>query len=717
MMDLTTEYGQRCIVVDDEQSLHGMVRYLRQKQAEGALIGFDTEATGTLPERARLVGMSFAASRKAGFYIPVGHVFGQQLELQPVLDAIRPIVEGPGITCQGGKYDIRMMRKYGVEVALASDSQSLTRLTGEVEHGIGLKPSVKRMYDEEVTEYTDVVGPGQTFADVEITEAAKYAVPDAINCLRLTLDAEIPVPDMLRDTEIEMMRMAADMEDHGVPIDPEYVREQIEIGRAMAKLLEEEAIAALATLAQRRGNRLPPQLNLNSSKQLQHVLFELCGLPVIKRSKKTGNPSAAKDVLERLAKTHGPVDKIARFRSCESAIERLEGFVEWAVEEPPRPGWWLHAGLRPTGTATGRWSSGDPVNLQNIPKKGKPYVAGQHTWEFQPRNAITAPEGFYIVSADYSQIELRVATGESGCAAWHKAFRERLDIHRVTAAAAYGIPFESVTNRQRDDGKTLNFTMLYGAEADTIADRIEGGGDKEEAERLRQAFWAGLPEVRAWADSVEAGCRKRHYVETHFGRRRWLRDVADHKAWVRRKALREAVNTVVQGTAADILKIGMRRQRPVEKRLGTPLMLVVHDQYVWLVPVSMSPREFCLTMDPVINFQISGYPEIISDYGIGQRLGSLTYYDPEDVPDRLDDVRERQAAERVTTIVLRLDREITRREWSALSRLVERHPGDNRLRLECGQGTVGIPATTGLGLADALLLQAEVAGLELVAEA
>lgn len=723
MIEAFTESGLRCIVVDDLATLERMVTFLEAVQAKDRWVGFDTETTSRFVPRAELVGLSFAVSAKEGFYIPVGHDYGEQLDWPTVASYIKGVLVGPGITCANGKFDIRVMRKAGLELRLSGDSMSVTRLLGEVEYGVGLKPTIKRFYGEEVTEFTDVVPraqkgkPQPTFAQVEITEAAKYAVPDAVNCWRLTVDGLARLPQeakaLLVDLEFEVMRLAADQEDHGLPVDAAFVNAEIEAGRVIEQQLYHEAIQELDRLAAARGKSLPTPaggVNLNSTPQLQEILFDICGLPVVKKTKPSkkfplGQPSADASVLEKLAARYGPVDKIARYRSAQTSIGRFEEFLEYGVE---RDGWlFTHASLNPTGTATGRYSGSAP-NTQNLPKFKTVYETGVGTWAFKLRDAVCVPPGHGMVSADYSQIELRVAAGLSGCRAWVDAYARGDDLHRVTAAAALGIPFESVTEEQRQIGKALNFSMLYGAQAANVAEQL--GISVELAQQFIDGFWSGLPEVASWVAATEAFCRKNGWTATHFGRRRMAPDVYDSRRGIAAKALREAVNLPVQGTAADVLKIALSRQWEEMRAMDAMAFMLVHDQIVWMVPQSVTPAEFCERIRKRVEVQIPGFPEIVVDFGVGQRLGSLVEYKGRPVPDRWEDVvaEEREAA--IPQLEVVIEREITKVELGALKELVLEHPGEARVRLICAQGEFALKEGTALGVQDRLRWQAAVAG-------
>jgi DNA polymerase-1 len=697
----------RSVLVDTPELLARMVAYLSARQREGSWIGFDTEATSTRPEVARLVGMSFAGERAGGFYVPVGHDFGKQVPKAQALAAVAPLLAGPHVVCHGGKYDVRLMRREGVEVALAMDSLSIVRLLGEVEYGVGLKPTIERFYGEPIIEFDDVVAANTTIAQTEIEVALPYAVQDAVYAWRLTVDG-IPklskaVRDFLLRVEVEAMRHAAEIEDLGTPVDRDWIEGQIAIGHQIIELLRRESIEGLQALAAQRGkaDQVPSDLNLNSSAQLSRVLFDVCGLPIIKRSKKTKKPSADKMVIDKLAERHGgPLKKITECRSAQTTVGRLSEFIEFGQEER---GWlWVHGSQNPTGTATGRWSHSEP-NLGNIGKEAHRYTAAGREWEVSLRSAIVAPPGFVIVTADYSQIELRIAAGESGERAWWDAFTNDGDIHTATAAAVFGVVAEQVTKDQRQRGKTLNFSMLYGAQADTISERL--GITKDASERLISGFWAGLPGVRSWVDRVHASVQKLKYVETHFGRRRWLREIDSDEVWVRNGAQRESVNTIIQGTAADILKIGMLRQRPLVQRFGAKVFLTVHDQYVWLVPEMVSPGEFCREAEKLICWEIEGYPRIVCDFSMGRSFGSLVAFKSSaEVPEAFSDVREvqTQRAQRVVTLSIA---SVTKEDARRLKELIASRPGGSLIVLDVAGHEYRV-GTSSLGVSDSIEFKA-----------
>lgn len=610
------------MIVTTPTALNEMVAALQAAD----LVAFDTEGTSDRPEDAELVGVSFATPDGSAWYVPVGHYEGTQLLLADVLDAIAPILQR-GVICHGGKYDIRLLAVYNTPVHLVSDTMAITRLTGEVDYGIGLKDTVKRWLGREATEFKDIVEKGQTAADAPIEAMADYAKADALNTLALYVEGlkRLPqvVQDMLLGVEVRTMELAAAMEEVGLPIERGWVEDQVAKGHAAADELRRQAVVALSAI----NPDVREDLNLRSAPQLQEALFDLCQFPVLATSKKTGKPSANSSVIDRLAKTHPQVRLIADYRSAASLTGRYEEMLTHARQG--YNGWYfIHPSLNPTGTATGRWSSSGP-NAQNLPRTPFRFEGADGTvlWEGKLRDAITAPPGFVIVSADYSQMELRVAAGASREATWLDAFATGTDVHRATAGAVFGKRPDEVTDDERYIGKTLNFSMLFGAQDGKVAELL--GISKVEASRIIGSFWRGLPSVAAWVQRIHARAQRGGFVETMYGRRRYLPDLADGRDWVREKALRESVNTVIQGTAADMLKVGLVRQAETAEEWGAQLFLVVHDQFVWLLPENLRPEGFAAAVDPHICVQLPGLPEIVADYGVGYRLGSLNSFKPE----------------------------------------------------------------------------------------
>ncbi len=687
--NLTYVEGVEVLVPENRAELQTMVDYLLRNKRR--LIGFDTEATSTRPESASIVGMSFAVDDDRCYYVPIGHKAGTNIPLEVVAEVVAPVLQ-ERLCMAGGKYDWHLLKRHGIDIRWGMDSQSMSRLLGEVDYGVGLKPTVARMFSERMIEFGDMVtkakqNKGETFANVEIGLASLYAGPDAIYTRRVVRQAmeemSPTIKTFLMKVEHEVMRIAGEMEYVGTPLDEKFLESKIEAGEAITKTLRLEAIDGLKSVAERRGKSredIPDDLNLNSAQQMQKALFDVCGFKPVKSSKKTGKPSADKQSIEKMAERDPEVDWVRRFRSASSRVRDLRELYDNGIHEG---GWfWIHASLTPTGTSTGRWSGSGP-NLQNMPKFTHKFKSQRSEWSVAVREAVCAPPGWYIVTADYSQIELRVAAGESQCRMWLDAFANGDDVHSASGAAIHNVPIADVTKKQRADGKTFNFALLFGQEVKSTAQQL--GVSVAEAQRMQNAFWSGLPEVKSWIDRIHITVRRQKFVETKFGRRRWLRGIDSDNKWTVLQNLRESVNTVVQGTAADVLKIGLLRQESVAEAMGAKLFLVVHDQYVWLVPERTAPDVFCREMDKVINFGIEGYPEMVSDYGIGRQFNSLVEFAvAADVPPTWDEVfaRENNATNSGSIVSGSLHIEVEdldTQQLVDLTKLVTDHPGSTEV--------------------------------------
>jgi len=416
--------------------------------------------------------------------------------------------------------------------------------------------------------YGELVGRGRSerpFATVPVADAAGYCAADSEMVLRLEAAFRPELEDhellrLLETIELPLIGVLTDMEWRGVRIDLERLGE---IARAFAR--------ELAELERAIYHAAGTEFNINSTPQLRHVLFEKIQLPVQKKTK-TG-PSTDYEVLEQLASQGHEVPRLLiEYRELSKLkstyVDALPGFIN------PRTGR-IHTSFNQTGAATGRLSSSDP-NLQNIPVRTR---RGETI-----RRAFVAPPGSLLLTADYSQIELRLLAHLSGDTAFVQAFEQGGDIHRQTAAIIFGVPQEQVTPDMRARAKTINFGTIYGQGPFALARQL--GISQEDARAFIQAYFTRFAGVRAWLDRTVAEARQRGYVETLFGRRRYIPELKDRNYNIRAFGERTATNSPLQGSAADLIKLAMIGIAGAlkERGLASRMILQVHDELVLEVP-------------------------------------------------------------------------------------------------------------------------------------
>jgi len=542
-----------------------------KKLREAELIAVDTETTSLDPMRARLVGMSFAVRPNEAIYIPLGHDYpgvGRQLDLDTVLEALKPLLEAetPRKVGQHIKYDMNVLSRYGVGVAgVAFDTMLESYVLNSTGSRHDMDSLALKYLGYKTTHYEDVAGKGArqiTFDQVAIEDAGHYAAEDADITLRLhehlwpRLQAEPALARVLCDIEIPLIPVLARMEQAGVLIDGKLLRRQ---GGELAKRMLE---------LEREAHELADQsFNLGSPKQLQQILFEKLGLPVVRKTPK-GQPSTAEDVLNELAGQYELPKVILEHRS----ISKLKSTYTDRLPEQINPETGrVHTSYHQAVAATGRLSSSDP-NLQNIPIRTP---QGRKI-----RKAFVAPPGHLLLAADYSQIELRIMAHLSADEGLLKAFHDGIDVHRATAGEVFGEAYDKVTTEQRRAAKAINFGLMYGMSAFGLARQLDI--NRTQAQEYMDTYFARYPGVRAFMQETREKAREQGYIETLFGRRLYLPDINAGNMQRRQGAERAAINAPMQGTAADIIKIAMiavddwlQSAKP-----GARLIMQVHDELV-----------------------------------------------------------------------------------------------------------------------------------------
>jgi DNA polymerase-1 len=538
------------------------------------LIALDTETTSLDAMQAELVGLSFCTEPGRACYIPVAHDYAgapEQLGRDQVLDKLKPVLEDPHRPKVGQhiKYDMNVLSLYGIAVqGVAFDTMLESYVFNSTGSRHDMDTLALKYLGRKTTKYEDICGKGVKqilFSQVDIETASQYAAEDADITLRLHFHlwpelAKIEAPaSVFRDIEMPLVPVLARMEQTGVLIDGEELGRQ---SREMAKQIAQVEKEAHAAAEQ--------PFNLASPKQLQEILFDKLGLPVIRKTPK-GQPSTAEDVLQELAGQYELPELVLKYRS----LSKLKSTYTDKLPEQinPRTGR-VHTSYHQAVAATGRLSSSDP-NLQNIPIRTR---QGRRI-----REAFVAPEGWLIMACDYSQIELRIMAHLSGDEGLLKAFHEGVDVHRATAGEVFGVPYEEVGGDQRRAAKAINFGLMYGMSAFGLAKQLAIG--RAEAQAYMDTYFLRYPGVQQFMEDTRQKAKDQGYVETLFGRRLYLPDIAASNMQRRQAAERAAINAPMQGTAADIIKRAMISVDGWLQAENPPVRLVmqVHDELVFEV--------------------------------------------------------------------------------------------------------------------------------------
>lgn len=563
------------------------LRELAEKLKSSDLISFDTESTSINPLDADLIGMSFATKPGEAFYVPVSvevssptslfelerkkKTFG--IELETVLEYVKPILENPTIKkCgQNLKYDILLMLKYGVWINGISFDTMVAGYILSPESSHTLEVLAKEYLKYQVIPISQLIGEGRhqrKMSDVPVEKVAEYACEDADITLQLMvkLKDELEKREQLKlceEVEFPLVEVLAHMESSGVKLDTELLRE-------MSKELDR----MLDNLTHDIYNLAGTEFNINSPQQLADVLFKKLKLPPVKTTK-TGY-STDVEVLEELAKEHPIAEKLLEYRQ----IQKLKSTYVDALPKliNPKTGK-VHTSFNQTGTATGRLSSSEP-NLQNIPIRTE--IGREIRKAFIP----SEPDWF-ILSADYSQIELRIMAHLSGDENLISAFRKGLDIHSSTAASVFGVRPEDVNYEMRRKAKEVNFGIIYGISPYGLSQRL--GIPQPEAKRIIETYFQRFPKVKEYIDKTIDDARQKGYVSTLLGRRRYVPDINSRNRTVREFAERTAINMRIQGTAADLIKLAMVRiyNEMKQRKFKSKMILQVHDELVF----DVSPDE------------------------------------------------------------------------------------------------------------------------------
>ncbi|HEZ5047045.1 TPA: DNA polymerase I [Neisseria meningitidis] len=581
---------------------------LLDKLSQADTIGIDTETTSLDAMNASLVGISIAFQAGEAIYIPVGHSLTaapEQIDLQDVLGRLKPHLGNPALKKIGQnlKYDQHVFANYGIALNGIAGDAMLASYIIESHLGHGLDELSERWLGLETITYESLCGKGAKqigFADVAIGQATEYAAQDADFALRLEAHLRAQMDEkqleMYEKMELPVAQVLFEMERVGVQIDrAELARQSAELGAELVKL-EQEAYAAAGQ-----------PFNLNSPKQLQEILFDKMGIPT-KGLKKTakGGISTNEAVLEQLAPDYPLPKIILQNRS----LAKLKSTYTDKLPEmiSPRDNR-VHTTYAQAVAITGRLASNNP-NLQNIPIRT---AEGRRV-----RRAFTAPPGSVIVSADYSQIELRIMAHLSGDKTLIAAFQNGEDVHRRTAAEVFGTAPENVSSEQRRYAKTINFGLIYGMGQYGLAKSL--GIDNLSAKNFIDRYFARYPGVAEYMQRTKEQAAAQGYVETLFGRRLYLPDIRNKNANARAGAERAAINAPMQGTASDLIKRAMIDVRNcLSDGIGSKLVMQVHDELV--LEVVETELDFVKEKLPQIMAKVDGGlldVPLVAEVGVGE---------------------------------------------------------------------------------------------------
>ncbi|MEG9482097.1 DNA polymerase I [Mannheimia sp. HC-2023] len=609
--------------VDTEAKLAAWI----EKLTSANIIAVDTETDSLDSMSANLVGISFALENGEACYIPLGHkqkalpqqadMFGDdeaeteiadelvknQLNLTACLTQLKPILENSAIKKIGQniKYDLTIFANYGIELQAVEFDTMIESYTLNSTGRHNMDDLAYRYLGHKTIPFEELAGKGKnqlTFDKIEIAKAAEYAAEDADVTMKLhqvlwqKLSQEPELVKLFNEIEMPLVSVLSRIERNGVLIDPKKLLTQ------SAEI--EKRLSEVEQLVHTEAGQV---FNLASTKQLQEILFDKLGLPVLKKTPK-GAPSTNEEVLDELAQQGHLVPKLLMEHRGLSKLkstytDKLPQLINAKTGR-------VHTSYNQAVTATGRLSSSDP-NLQNIPIRNE---EGRRI-----RQAFVAREGYKIVAADYSQIELRIMAHLSNDEGMIKAFAEGKDIHRATAAEIFGVALDEVTSEQRRSAKAINFGLIYGMSSFGLSNQL--GIGRAEAQKYMELYFQRYPAVQQFMTDIREVAAEKGYVETLFGRRLYLPDIKSSNAILRKAAERVAINAPMQGTAADIIKVAMIGiDKAIHGDDEIKMIMQVHDELVFEVKADKIEHYSQLIkaeMEKAISLKVP----LIAEVGIG----------------------------------------------------------------------------------------------------
>ena len=564
----------------------------------------DTETTGLQALTVDLVGISFCAHEDVSYYIPCGHKTDEaQLPLDVVIKKLKPILEDPAYKkcLHNAKYDQLVFSSHGIELAgIAMDTLIGSNLIIKEWQSASLKNVSRYFFNEEMLTYDDVVKAAKLkdFSYTCLEMATIYSCADSYQTLRL-----VPVIEKAFDEEKKLKKLYYDIEHPLTEILFKMEKEGVDLDVSLLQALDKKVVVELATIEKEIADVMgTSEINLNSPSQIEELLFYKLQLPVQKKTS-TGKYSTDYEVLTVLALIHPIPALIIKYRELtklkSTYIDALPTYVNPKTKR-------IHTTFSQTTTATGRLASSNP-NVQNIPADGTGYG-------IEVRAAFEAPEGKLFISADYSQIELRVLAYLSQDTNLLNAFLQGHDIHRETSARIFDVALEQVTHEQRQLGKRINFSILYGLTPYGLSKDL--GISFKDAKKYIERYFEQYPQVSAWMNRTIESAKANGYVETLWGRRRYIPAIYERNRTLYEEACRIAINTVAQGTAAEIMKLGMiNLDTKLQSHSDTRIVLQIHDELLISVPRSQVAHIEQLTkkcLESVVEWNVPLIVEVCS---------------------------------------------------------------------------------------------------------
>ena len=558
-------------IINDEKTLDQWIEKIKFKK----IVTIDTETDSLNVMLANLVGISISIEPGSGAYIPLKHQGGdnlKQLNRELVVKKIKPILEDSNITKIGQniKYDAHIFLNYGINLGGIDEDTMLMSYILESNQSHGMDKLSKRYLGHDCISFESLVGKGVkqiTFDLVRIEDAAPYAAEDAdvtfqlFQCLNSLLKENKKLQIVYKNIEIPSMKALIKVERNGVLIDPKILQKQShEIGEKLINIEKEAFILA------------DQPFNLSSPKQLQEILFDKLKIKPIKKTP-TGKPSTSEEVLQILAQDYPLPKIILEHRSLSKLKTTYTDKLPKMINQKTGR---VHTSYNQAVAITGRLASSDP-NLQNIPIRT--------TEGRKVREAFIAPKGSKILSADYSQIELRIMAHLSKDKRLIQAFKNNEDIHRITAAEIFNASVDNISKEQRRYAKVINFGLIYGMGPFSLAKNLNI--ERSAAQKYIERYFTQYPSVKKYMEDAKQVAREKGFVETHFGRRLWLPEINGTNGISRAAAERAAINGPMQGTAADLIKLAMIEVDAwIEKEssIKGKMIMQVHDELVFEVP-------------------------------------------------------------------------------------------------------------------------------------